>query len=92
MSDLSVAPDDPRVLTKDPVPIVEQAPRPQVVISERAVMLGTAAVTTHDHHVIAAIRAIFDHSEDAHHHHQYYPPRLDVVLEHAAMEREMHRL
>ncbi len=101
MSDSSLAPADPRVLANGPAPIIEQAPQPQIVISERAVMLGTAAAASppHEkssHNVIAVLHEIFHHHPDggphATHHHPHYPPRLDVVLEHAAMEREMHRL
>jgi hypothetical protein len=97
MSDSAMAPADPRVLVNEPTPVAPAPRPPQVVISEHAVMLGTAAAVTvpregSSHHLMAALAAMLHHHHRQHHAHPHYPPRMGDVLEHAAMEREMHRL
>ena len=101
MTDSSVTPVDRRVHADDPAPVNGPTPEPRSIISEHAVMFGTAAAASlppekHSHHLSDVIHAIVHHHHDGAQHvphdHPHYPPRLDVVLEYSAMEREMHRL
>ena len=106
MSDLFTAPaqqqDVPNSVEK-PELVAGEATQPLVVITEQQVAFGTAAAvplprTKPARRVIAALRAMFlSSSEDAQpargdDRRRHYPPRREEFLEHAAMEREMHRL
>jgi hypothetical protein len=94
MSDLTVT-SNPMTAAPTPVaPVVPSRPEP-VLITEREVLLATAAATArpvvHRFTLHAFAAAML---ELAHHHprpRRHYPPRLDY-LEHAAMAREMYRL
>jgi hypothetical protein len=95
---LIAAPADPQVVPEDPGDVIERVSQPPVVITERAVMLSTAAAvslprTKPNRRVITALRAMFlSSSEDEPPATHHYAPRRDAFLEHAAMAREMYRL
>lgn len=96
MSESSVAPADLHDVVNDPEPVIAECNHPQVLITEQAVVFSTAAAvsvprTRPFERVIAALHAIFLRSPERPAQRRY-PPRRDDFLEHAAMEREMHRL